>query len=527
MGSGSEKICGFLALRTLIAFMVIMSQQAKNKRSAFKKAACLANLRYSLAAIASVICVISSALFGFSATARGYALENSSWPAGTTLVVQLSLGDAGRTLQDGNTNWNAAVAPVLDMWNQQIGQLQITGVMNSTAPVANNDRVNSVAFSSTVFGQSFGQYTLAVTYYRFSSGAMIETDTLFNTAQAFDSYRGPLQFGSNGYAIVDIRRVLLHELGHGIGLAHPDSAGQNVDAVMNSVVSDRAVLSPDDIAGGQRLYGAPTSPTPTPTPGASPSHLANISTRMKVGLNDNVLIGGFIVAGTNPKKLIFRAIGPSLTAAGVAGVLADPTLELRDSAGALIASNDNWQSSSQTSEIAASGLAPASPNESAIIATLAPGGYTAIVRGNGTGVGVGMIEAYEMDSNTTRLVNISTRGRVETGDNALIGGTIVLGGTTKSVLVRAIGPSLANSIAGALTDPVLELRDSAGNLVATNDNWTTSPQYPQIAASGLAPSDPRESTVIAALSPGSYTAIVRGVNSTVGVALVELYDLDP
>jgi len=193
---------------------------------------------------------------------HAYALEGSQWPNGANPVMQLELGPAGRTLIDRNTSWNAAVSPALDMWNQVLDRIQFSRVMDSTAPVASGDRVNSMAFSNTVFGQSFGSSTLAVTYYSYSGSTMLEADILFNTAQSFDSYRGPLSF-SSGY---DIQRIALHELGHVLGLAHPDQAGQKVDAVMNSVISDRYQLSADDIAGGQSLYGAPSSPTPTPTP---------------------------------------------------------------------------------------------------------------------------------------------------------------------------------------------------------------------------------------------------------------------
>jgi len=310
--------------------------------------------------------LVGAAIFAFlnaaPGKARAYVFEGASWPAGPTIVLQLGLGDAGRTLIDGNTSWNTAAAPALNMWDQDIQRAQLTSVP-STASVSSGDGVNSVVFSDSIFGQSFGSGTLAVTYYRTQGSRMVEADILFNRGQNFDSYRGALRFGSNGYVIADIRRVMVHELGHVLGLAHPDDHGQHVDAIMNSITSDRETLSSDDIAGGQSLYGAP-APTPTPTP--SSSHLANISTRLNVGVNDDVLIGGFIVRGPEPKRLILRAIGPSLTGAGVSGAMADPTLELHDSTGATVATNDNWQTSAQASEISASGLAPKDPRESAI-----------------------------------------------------------------------------------------------------------------------------------------------------------------
>lgn len=258
---------------------------------------------------------------------------------------------------------------------------------------------------------------------------MVESDTLFNRAIPFDSYRGPLQFAAHGPAIADIRRVFLHEMGHTLGLGHPDTGGQRVTAVMNSIVSNQEVLAADDIAGGQYLYGVGTGTTPTPppvptptatstpkptatptatatataTPTAAPtgspdpgaSHLVNISTRMKVGIGPNVLIGGFIIKGTQPKTLVLRAIGPSLSASGLTNVLDDPVLEVHDSAGGVIASNDDWADGPQASQIQQSGLAPADSLESALLLTLPPGNYTAVVTGYSNSTGNGLIEAYK------------------------------------------------------------------------------------------------------------------------------------
>jgi hypothetical protein len=456
------------------------------------------------------------------------------------VVVQLNLGSAGRTLQDGNTSWDAAVAPVAGMWSEKILRIQVASVVVPGLAAATGDHVNSVVFSSSVFGQSFGGSTLAVTYYRSQGSSMIESDTLFNVAMQFDSYRGPLQYIAHGPAIADIRRVFLHELGHGLGLGHPDTGGQRLAAVMNSLVSDQEVLSTDDIAGGQYLYGTAVipTPTPTPTPSATPtptptapaSHLANISTRLKVGLNDNVLIGGFIIQGAQPKKLILRAIGPSLTAMGVASALVDPVLEVHNSAGAIVASNNNWNPGPQVQEIMESGVAPSSLGESALITTLSPGSYTAVVSGFGGGQGVALVEAYELDGNSTRMVNISTRGRVGVGDEAMIGGLIVQGSAAKNVIIRALGPSLGsgpNAVAGALTDPTLELYNGSGTLIGANDDWSTSAQASDIVKTTVPPSNNLESAIVASLGPGNYTAVVRGANNRTGVGLVEVYDLDP
>jgi hypothetical protein len=483
---------------------------------------------------------LSAALCALSSTSDAYVLEGKSWPSGTTILMQLNLGSAGRTLQDGNTSWDNAVLPVADMWNQMIQRVQVNTIVNPLVPVISGDRINSVVFASTVFGQSFGSGTLAVTYYTYttSGGTMLESDTLFNRASTFDSYRGPLQF-SRTSAISDIRRVFLHEMGHTLGLGHPDTGGQHVTAVMNSITSDQEVLASDDIAGGQFLYGAASSnPTPTPTPGATPtappasgaSHLANISTRMRVGVGANVLIGGFIIRGSQSKTLVLRAIGPSLTASGVTGVLADPVLEVHDSTGGTIASNDDWHDGAQASQIQQSGLGPTDSLESAILVTVAPGNYTAVVTGYGNTTGNGLVEVYEMDASSTRLVNISTRGRVGDANEPMIGGLITQGGTSKRLIIRAVGPSLGtglNAITGALSDPVLELRDASGNLLAMNDDWGNSSQVAEILTSTIPPVNAVESAIVATLGSGNYTAIVRGANGTSGIALVEVFDLDP
>ena len=265
------------------------------------------------------------------------------------------------------------------------------------------------------------------------------------------------------------------------------------------------------------------TPAGTPTPTPIPGQLGNISTRLQVETGDNVLIGGFIVTGTQPKKVILRAIGPSLP---VAGALANPTLELHDPSG-VIASNDNWMDASNRQEIIDSTVAPTNPLESAILMPLPANNtaYTAIVQGVNGGTGVGLVEAYDLDGTVdSRLANISTRGRVQTGDDVMIGGFIVVGQTSQRVIVRAIGPSL--SVPGKLADPTLELHDANGMLLQTNDNWRTGGQEAEIIATTIPPSDDLESAIVRTLTAGSYTAIVRGVNGTTGVALVEVYALN-
>jgi hypothetical protein len=274
------------------------------------------------------------------------------------------------------------------------------------------------------------------------------------------------------------------------------------------------------------------------------STLANISTRAFVQTGDNVVIGGFIVQGTGPKKVVIRAIGPELTQHGVPNALANPTLELHDHTGALIASNDNWGTTiiggiitmNQVAAIRASGYAPSDPRESAMIVNLPPGNYTAILRGVNNTIGVALVEVYDLSpAPDSILANISTRAFVQTGDNVMIGGVIVQGTQPRRVILRAIGPELTQyGVSDALADPTLQLYDSNETLIASNDNWQhtiiggviTRNQAVDIRNSGYAPTDPRESAIIATLPPGNYTAIVRGVNNTTGVGLVEVYDLE-
>jgi predicted outer membrane repeat protein len=252
-----------------------------------------------------------------------------------------------------------------------------------------------------------------------------------------------------------------------------------------------------------------------------PRTLANISTRLRVETGDNVLIGGFIVTGTHDKPVLLRAIGPSLP---LDGKLPNPVLELHDSTGATIATNDNWQTNTNKQEIIDTGIPPTNTLESALLMTLEPGAYTAIVRGTNIGTGIALVEVYDLDRTTdARLANISTRGLVQFGDNVMIGGFIVLGTLDQEVLIRAIGPSLP--VPGSLADPLLELHNADGSTLATNDNWRDT-QEAEIEATGIPPTNDAESAIITTLAPGNYTAIVRGSGYTTGVALVEAYGLD-
>lgn len=255
------------------------------------------------------------------------------------------------------------------------------------------------------------------------------------------------------------------------------------------------------------------------------SQLLNISTRLQVETGEGAMIGGFIITGNASKKVIVLAKGPSLSQSGVNGVLPDPKVELNGNGGA-IASNDDWKSSSQQAEIEATGVAPSDERESAIVATLAPGNYTAVVTGKNPPSGVGLVEVYDLaQPANSKLANISTRGVVGTGSNVMIGGFILGRPGGANVIVRALGPTLTQSgINGVLVDPLLDLRDGNGERIRSNNDWRDS-QEAEIQATGIPPQNNLESAVVATLPPGAYTAVVAGNGDGTGVGLVEVYQL--
>jgi hypothetical protein len=271
-------------------------------------------------------------------------------------------------------------------------------------------------------------------------------------------------------------------------------------------------------------------------PMAASASFLNLSTRVPIpqpalGEDVTAVIGGFIVGGSNGRKILLRALGPSLTDFGV-DALPDPTLELRDASGAIIATNDNWMDSQET-DILDTGLAPADALEAAILITIPPGSYTAIVRGNrdaagtpASATGTTLIEVYDVSLTVgAGLANISTRGAVQISADPMITGFIIGNGDDQTIVLRALGPSLEDFGLSGLSNPRLDLFDGDGNLVASNDNWQDS-QAAEIAATGLAPSDPLEAAILLILPRGVYTAVLSPADGVAhGVALAELYKL--
>ncbi|MEY2519777.1 MAG: hypothetical protein QOF24_1536 [Verrucomicrobiota bacterium] len=440
--------------------------------------------------------------------------------------LSLPPNPTGTPYIDGSASLNASAEDALNIWNQYLGHMRFVVDRNSVLPASGTDGDTSVLAASTFYGQSFGSRTLAVTLItpNFTNPEILdEADVIINSAIPFNSYPGPLRSDAQ-----DFHRIALHEFGHVLGLDHPDEAGQSKLAIMNSTVSNIYTLQSDDILGAQSIYANGPDYQPSfPAP-----NLVNLSTRALVGTGERVLIGGFIVQGSQPATVVLRALGNSLRALGLGNTLHDPLMVLRDSNNNIIQTSDDWISNANPSATANYHLDPPNSRESAILATLNPGSYTFVVQAfdNGYGdlTGTTVIELYDLHTTGGRAGNISSRGQVLNGNDILIGGFIVGGSQAKEVVVRALGPSLAASnVANPLSDPTLELRDASGNLVDFNDNWGNHPKAALIQAEHFDPTKPAESALQDTLLPGNYTAIVRGAGSATGIGLVEIYDLSP
>ena len=414
------------------------------------------------------------------------------------------------------------------------GVYNALGTATVTNCTFNENRADNAGRAASIYNAAAGSVSTANSIYVRSGGV----DAHFVNEGAFtsrghnitnDLANGPLGTGPGGLLNGPNDRratnAALQPLANNLGptptcALHPDSVAINAGNDAIAPPTDQrgfARSGVSDIGAYERTQFVPTS--------AKPGRLGNISTRLGVETGDNVLIGGFIVTGTEPKRVMLRAIGTSLP---FENRLADPILELFDATGVLIESNDNWVDSDNKQGIVDSTIPPTSELESAIVLSLPANGsaYTAVVRGVDGGTGIGLVEVYDLDSAVdSKLANISTRGLVQTGDDVMIAGTIVTGNAAQKVIIRAIGPSL--SVAGRLEDPALELVDANGAILAANDNWRTGGQESEIKATGVPPSNDLESAIVYQLpsNGASYTATVRGVGDTTGIAVVEVYAL--
>ena len=390
--------------------------------------------------------------------------------------------------------------------------------------------------ANNLSGTDLGGLTLAPGVYRFDTSAA-SAGILTLDGQNDPNARFVIQIGttlvtasnSSVHLInqADARNVYFQAgtsvtLGSGSPFIGNLLAGASVTTVSGTNLTGRLLALTGAVTLDTNNVTSPGLSSPTPTP--SPAQLLNISTRLNVQTGDNVAIAGFIITGNASKKVIVRGIGPSIT--GLTPLLADPVLELHGANGALITSNDNWKDT-QEAEIMASTIPPTNNLESAIVATLSPDAYTAILSGKNGTTGIGLVEVYDLDAaSDSKLANISTRGFVQTGDDVMIGGFTFGDGTaSEKVLIRALGPSL-QGIANVLADPTLKLYDGNGTLLMFDDNWQDDAlQAAAIAATGIPPQNKLESAIVATLPPGAYTAIVSGNNGGTGVALAEVYHL--
>ncbi|HEX8490927.1 MAG TPA: matrixin family metalloprotease, partial [Chthoniobacterales bacterium] len=386
-------------------------------------------------------------LFG-AAPVRGFVRETGvddegnvvplEWTKNRTVLIHLSLPpggpSGGGTFSDGSPSLNASAENALNAWNEHLHHLKFAVNRGSILTPSGNDANTSVSMSNTIYGEGFGDRTLAVTLITPRGPTLVEADVIFNNAFYYDSYRGDLQPD-----VEDFHRIALHEFGHVLGLDHPDQASpkQFQSAIMNSIISDTYLLQSDDIAGAHFIYdGGPAYLSANPAP-----NLVNLSTRAFVATGEHTLIGGFIIQGSQPATVILRALGNSLPALGIQNPLRDPEMELRAASGALIAHSDDWIDSANASAIASYRLDPTNSRESAILATLNPGPYTLLVKafdnGDGDLTGTSVVELYDLHTSGARAANISSRGLILQGDQILIGGFIVGGSQPKPVIVRA------------------------------------------------------------------------------------------
>ena len=407
--------------------------------------------------------------------------------------------------------------------------------------------------ANNLSGTDLGGLTLMPGVYRFDTSAFSSGILTFD-AQGDPDARLVIQIGTTLVTSSDSSVLLINQadarniyiqagtsvtLGSGSTFIGNLLAGASVTTVSGTNLTGRLLALTGAVTLDTNHVTSPgfTSPTPTPTPSGtptptpsgtptptpSPAQLLNISTRLNVQTGEKVAIGGFIITGNASKKVIVRGIGPSLT--GLSPILANPVLELHGSDGTLITTNDNWKDTQQT-EIQNT-IPPSNDLESAVVATLSPGLYTAILSGHNGTSGIGLVEMYDLDETSdSQLANISTRGFVQTGNDVMIGGFIFGNGTaSEKVIIRGLGPSLTG-IANALADPILDLYDANGTLLLSDDNWKDDAvQAALIIATGLPPQNDLESAIVATLPPGGYTAIVSGKDGSTGIALAEVYHL--
>ncbi|GAB5560456.1 MAG: hypothetical protein SynsKO_21030 [Synoicihabitans sp.] len=411
-----------------------------------------------------------------------------------------------------------------------------------------SDGTNDIFFSDTKYGDDFGGFTVAVALTRFEGSSFplprVETDVIFRIGDDlnWNSYRGPKRND-----VDDLRRVLIHELGHSIGLRHPDQFGQNVEALMNAFVSDLDTVATDDILGGQSLYGVGVAGEPGGGSGSggggsggggssSEGKLSNLSVRAKTGGQFGTLILGFASA-EGSKEMLIRGMGPTLADFEVPNPIPDPNMEMFSGTVVIDQSND-WQFEGNATDIRDTGadlgaFAPTSSREAILLRSVDSGAFTVQVRDRAGSVGEVLIEAYDANdlSANSRLTNLSTRTEVGGAAGILTAGFVIDGEGSVTLLIRGVGPTLTRfNVPGAISNPKLRVLNSSQQEVGANDNWTSSDAAQkatiasQIGAFAL-DDNSLDAALLITLEPGVYTVLVEGVGTAAGNGLVEIYEV--
>lgn len=445
-----------------------------------------------------------------------------------SLVIEdlLSPGDRGTLQVDGtlqiDPGGRVAVGDTTGVPDKlRIGQggvLSGTGTIIATEIVTAGDGSNQFTGAQISPGNSAGTLTLQGNFVH-ELGSVLKMEIAGTAADQFDVLHVTGNCALAGKMEVELLGNFLPAAGQSFNLLAVDGTTSGSFSEITFPSLKPGFQFSTEVAGGVFKLTALNN-------GLAANALLNISTRMQIGTGDDLLIAGFIVQGNEPKKVILRGLGPSLQTGGqpVPGRLTNPTLELRGSEDNLIFSNDDWMDSPQIQQIIDSTIPPPNDLEAAIVATLDPGAYTALLRGaNGT-TGIGLVEVYDLAANASaNLVNVSSRGPVQSGDNVMIAGFISAG--TTRVIARGIGPSLAaQDVAGALEDPSLDLVNANGTILNSNNNWKDT-QRAEIEATTIPPPHDLEAALVATLPAGPYTLVLRGVNATSGIAVVEVYEL--
>jgi uncharacterized repeat protein (TIGR01451 family) len=456
--------------------------------------------------------------------------NNSSVAPGTTTTFVLT-GKIPPGTAAGTTYQNFVTVSASNDSNSENNSADATTTTAIAAPTLTTQASSSVqlggSISDTATLSGGSSPTGTITFYAYGPD-----DSNCGSSPAFvstvDVSSGNGQYGSGPFtpaAAGTYRFLAVYE---------GDTNNKAVATVCNDANESVVVIGPSPTPTATATATATATPTATPTatatatPTATPSQALNLSTRLRVETGERVMIGGFIITGKEPKAVVLRGLGPSLSKFGLTDLLLDPVLELRGNSGNLIFRNDNWKDTQQ-SQIQGTIYQPTDDRESVIVTTLPPTAYTAILTGKNGTTGIGAVEVYDNNQAVdSQLANMSTRGFVQTQDKVMIGGFSlgVSNGATR-IAIRGLGPSLTQfGITNVLADPTLELRDANGALLTANDDWQSDPvSAAALTANGLALPNPKESGIFTLLPGGQFTAILAGKNGGIGVGLVEIYNL--